>query len=136
MLHNFLIMTYSKIHKLFSNYLKQPDALKNPEKYLGPNYKDVLNFWIYLDTLSKQEREEITDRFLALGDNVRIFAENASFCATKEVVGWRFREAAWWAARGATGRWVFGYATYELIAHHKLLEQNQTPLALQYCTKP
>jgi hypothetical protein len=33
-------------------------------------------------------------------------------------------------------RVVFSYATYELIAHHKFIEQNQTPTFLPLCVKP
>jgi hypothetical protein len=129
-------MTYSKIHQAFFNYLEQPDALTNPANYLGPNWEDVLNFWIYLDTLSDQEKEEMDQRYWALDFNVRESARKASRDVAEEVVGEDFRYAAFCAARGATGWWVFGFATYELIAHHKLLEQNKTPLALQYCIKP
>jgi hypothetical protein len=129
-------MTYSKTHKRFSERLEQPDALKNPEKYLGPNWEDVLNFWIYLDTLSDEEKEEMGQRYWTLNYNVRDCAMNAAMDAAKEVVGVKFRTDAWFAACDVTGRVVFGDATWELIAHHKLLEQNKTPLALQCCIKP
>jgi hypothetical protein len=124
-------MTYSKIHKLFSNYLKQPDALTNPEKYLGPNYQDVLNFWIYVEGLSKQEKKEMRQRYWDLDEDVRDCAFFAAMDAADGVVGWRFREAAWNAAWGVGGR-----ATLELIGHHKLLEQNKTPTFLPLCAKP
>jgi hypothetical protein len=128
-------MTYSKIHKRFSERLYQPDALTDPEKYLGPNWKDVLNFWIYVDTLSDEDKKEIDDRYWALDDDVRYCDIDAARNAATEVIGRGFRYAAWCAAYDVTGWGVFGYATYELIAHHKLLEQNKTPLALQYYTK-
>jgi hypothetical protein len=51
--------------------------------------------------------------------------------AARGVVGENFRNAAWCAADVVTGWWVFGYATWELISHHKLLEQYKTPLAIQ-----
>jgi hypothetical protein len=128
-------MTYSKTHKRFSKRLNKPEALTNPEKYLGPNYQDVLNFWIYVETLSEQEKQEMLQRYLALDDNVHYSAWYAAWDAAIEVVGEDFRFAAWLAAVTVT-RWrVFGDATEELIAHHKLLGQGKTPLALQYCTK-
>jgi hypothetical protein len=130
-------MTYSKIHKLFSNYLEQPDALTNPEKYLGPNWQDVLNFWIYLDSLSDQEKEELWQRFYwALDEEVRNSAFDVAMDAAEEVVGREFRDEAWDAADVVTGWWVFGDATLELIAHHKLLEQDKTPTSLPLCVKP
>jgi hypothetical protein len=129
-------MTYSKIHQAFSNYLKQPEALTNPGKYLGPNWENVLNFWIYLDTLSDEERNEMWQRYRDLDNDVRDAAIISATDAAEEVVCWEFRTEALYAARGVTGWWVFGNATWELISHHKLLEQNKTPLALQYCIKP
>jgi hypothetical protein len=130
-------MNYSKIHQAFSERLKNPDVLTNPGKYLGPNWKDVLNFWIYLDTLSKQEREEMGQRYWALDDDARESARIASIDAARGVVGWRFREAAWVAAWDVTGgRVVFGHATNELIGHHKLLEQNKPLTFLPFCIRP
>jgi hypothetical protein len=110
-------MTYSKIHKRFSERLKNPDVLKNPEKYLGPNYQDILNFWIYLDNLSEQEREEIGQRYWALDSKVRDTAMNAAWDAADEVVGEKFKSAAWLAAYDVTEWRVFGNATEELIGY-------------------
>jgi hypothetical protein len=124
-------MTYSKIHKRFSERLEQPDALKNPEKYLGPNYQDVLNFWIYLDTLSVEEKEEMGQRYQALKYKVRYCAIDDARNAARGVVGWRFREAAWWAAYDVTGRVVFGFATYELIGHHLFINKSIVPIFLE-----
>jgi hypothetical protein len=129
-------MTYSKIHQAFSERLKKPDALKNPEKYLGPNYQDVLNFWIYVDTLSNKEKEEMDQSYWALDEEVRDSAINTARDAADDVVGWGFRNAAWCAVWDVTGlRLVFVDATLELIGHHKLLEQGKTPLALPLCVK-
>jgi hypothetical protein len=129
-------MTYSKTHQAFSNYLKQPDVFTNPAKYLGPNWEDVLNFWIYVETLSYEDKEKMWQRYRALDFKVRESARDAARDAAREVVGEKFRNAAWDAADVVTGRRVFGYATWELIGHHKLIEQYKTPLALQYCIKP
>ncbi len=129
-------MTYSKIHKRFSERLEQPDALTNPEKYLGPNWEDVLNFWIYVDGLSDEEKYEMDDRFWALDRKVRVSAINTARAAAKEVVGDEFRCEVWRAAWDITGCGAFGGAIYELIAHHKLIEQNKTPTFLPLCVKP
>jgi hypothetical protein len=113
-------MTYSKIHKRFSKRHNKPEALTNPEKYLGPNYQDVLNFWIYLDTLSKQDKEKINDRYLALDNIVRDSAFVVARYAAKEVVGEEFIFEAWRAAYDVTReRVVFGDATLELIGDVK-----------------
>jgi hypothetical protein len=113
-------MTYSKIHQAFSELLEQPDAITNPEKYLGPNWEDVLNFWIYLDTLSDEERGEMKDLYWDLDDNVRESAFVAAWCAAYDVTGCGL---------------VFAYATLELITHHKLIEQYKTPTFLPIVVK-
>jgi hypothetical protein len=128
-------MTYSKIHQKFSEHLKNPNVLTNPAKYLGPNYQDVLNFWIYLDSLSEHEREEMGKRFWDLDGDVRISAIITASDAAIEVVGEDFRYAAWCAAYDVTGRGVFGDATLELITHHKLIEQYKTPTFLPIVVK-
>jgi hypothetical protein len=119
-------MTYSKTHKRFSKRLNKPEALTNPEKYLGPNWEDVLNFWIYVDSLSDKEKEAIADRFLNLDDDVRNSAFFAAEDVATEIVGEEFRYLAWHAAYDVTEWTIFGWATYELISHHKILEQNKT----------
>jgi hypothetical protein len=129
----YFVMTYSKIHQAFSNYLEQPDALTNPANYLGPNWEDVLNFWIYLDTLSDREKKEIGQRYWDLDNIVRLSAFDTARNAAEEVVGEEFSDAAWDAADVVTGWWVFCYATWELIGHHKLLEQGKTPTFLPLC---
>jgi hypothetical protein len=128
-------MTYSKIHQKFSKILKNPAALINPEKYLGPNWEDVLNFWIYIETLSDKEKEEMRQRYWTLDEEVRISAIIAACDAAEEVVGEDFRYAALCIAYDVTGKGVFGFATYELIAHHKLIEQYKTPTFLPLCVK-
>jgi hypothetical protein len=126
-------MTYSKTHKRFSERLNQPDALTDPENYLGPNWEDVLNFWIYVDGLSNLEKREIVERYYSLDYNER---DSASIAAAKEVIGVEFRCEAFDAAWDITGWGAFGFATCELIAHHKLLEQNKTLTFLPLCVKP
>jgi hypothetical protein len=133
-------MTYSKIHQSFSERLEQPEALTNPEKYLGPNYQDVLNFWIYLDTLSNEEKGEMNDLYWDLADwdlddNVHYFAWVAAMDAAAEVIGVEFSDAACLAAWDITGWGVFGWATWELIGHHKLLEQNKILTSLPLTIK-
>jgi hypothetical protein len=67
---------------------------------------------------------------------VRFSAWGAARPVADEVVGWKFKEAAWTAAWDVARKGVFGDATVELIAHHKLLEQNKTPTLLPLCVKP
>jgi hypothetical protein len=120
------ILGISLTHSIFLRVINDKcegspqEVLSNPAKYLGPNWEDVLNFWIYLDTLSNKEKDEIESRYFVLDEHVHDYAIDAAWNAAAEVVGREFRNAAWRAAITATGRWVFGYATLELIAHHNL----------------
>jgi hypothetical protein len=45
---------YSETHRCFSEDNENRDILTNPEKYFGPNYKILLNFWIYFDEFSRE----------------------------------------------------------------------------------
>jgi len=56
-------MKISKAHKRFSERLENPRVLTNPEEFLGPNYKAVLNFWMILDELSEDQWIVIKERY-------------------------------------------------------------------------
>jgi hypothetical protein len=56
-------MKISKIHQNFADNLNTHRALSHPEEFLGPNWKEVLNFWIYLDNLSDEQLDIAEDRF-------------------------------------------------------------------------
>jgi hypothetical protein len=130
-------MKISKTHQKFSKELKEPRALTNPEDYLGPNWEDVINFWMYFDTLSKDEIDKMEDRYWDLDEDVRVYAWLAAYHAAIEVVGEEVQSDAWFAASVVTdGGSVFTCATEELLAHHKLLEQNKTLVAIPLCLKP
>ena len=121
-------MTYSKTHQRFSNNLNKPEALTNPENFLGPNYETVLNFWRWIDSLSVEQWKVVDDHYRNLDPATRDAAWDAARAAA--------RDAAWDAARAAAG-YAAGYAagaaawdaarndTYDLIGMHLLLEQGK-----------
>jgi hypothetical protein len=126
-------MTYSKTHKRFADRLNNQRALEHPEDYLGSNWKDVLNFWWYLECLSEDQWEIVRQRYRALGYEVRAAAGAAAWDAARDAAGYAARNAAWAAA--ADGGFVVsaadvavatGYATWELIGSHRLLEQGKS----------
>ncbi len=41
--------------QFLSNLVGNPDVLTNPERHFGQNYKILINFWIYLDSLSREQ---------------------------------------------------------------------------------
>ena len=59
-------MIYSKTHKRFEYILDNQRALSHPDEFLGPNWRDVLNFWLYLDTLGLEQRELARDLYWKL----------------------------------------------------------------------
>lgn len=54
-------MKYSTSHIRFSQKVNTPDALTEPQDFLGPNYRTVLNFWTYLDKLSTEQLTLISE---------------------------------------------------------------------------
>ena len=98
------------------------DVLTDPEKYLGKNYKTVLNFWWTMDSLTEPQWNEVARRYLAIDSAARDAAGSAARDAARSATG----SAAGDAARSATGsaawsaasyaaRSAAWYATYELI---------------------
>jgi hypothetical protein len=133
-------MKISKTHQRFSNLIEDPKALTNPEDYLGPNWKDVINFWLYIDILSEEEMDKMNNRYWSLDEDMLESSRYVSFHVFKEVMVREVIERynnlnnTWRAAFHVTNkRSGFAHATRELIAHHKLLEQNKTLVALPIC---
>ena len=107
-------MNYSKAHQNFSNRLQKPEALTNPQDFLGPNYETVLNFWWTMDSLTETQWKEVARRYRALDSAAGIAAGIAAWDAARNAAGY----AAWIAARNANW-YAAGYATYELMGKIK-----------------
>ena len=137
-------MNYSKAHQNFSNRLQKPEALTNPQNFLGPNYETVLNFWWFMDGLSPDQWNEVARRYRALDNAARIAARDAARSAAGDAAGIAAGSAAadaagiaaWSAAWDAAGdaardaarsaaRSVAWDATYELMGMHTLLDDGK-----------
>jgi hypothetical protein len=130
-------MKISKTHQRLSERLKEPKVLTNPEDFLGPNWEDVINFWFYIETLSEEERKKIDFSYRRdLEYVLKTSAADAAWSAAYDVVGGKVRDAAWYAPHDVSDYWVFSDATNELIASHKLLEQDKTLVFLPLCLNP
>jgi hypothetical protein len=124
-------MKTSKAHQRFAesfqNRLTYQRVLDHPEEFLGPNWKDVLNFWLFLDTLSEEQWRIVEDRYWELDCSARCAAQNAAWDAK---VAWDALDAAAWAAAlsatPSSAAWAAGNATAELIGSHILLSQNKS----------
>ena len=67
-------MKISTTHKKFAEYLGKPDALENPQDYLGPNASTVLNFWLYLDKLDEEQLRIVGERYRSARDAASVAA--------------------------------------------------------------
>ncbi len=115
-------MKTSKTHQKFANWLTTPRALSNPDEFLGPNWKVVLNFWLYLDTLSDEQLNTAHRRYRALG---WVNLDNAHDLAYEAALATLSMGMSYSVARSSPGD-ASGYASRELIGAHKILEQGQT----------
>jgi hypothetical protein len=133
-------VNHSKAHQNFSNRLQKPEALTNPQNFLGPNYETVLNFWWTMDSLTETQWKEVTRRYCALDYAARDAASSAAGVAAYDAAGYAAwnaagsaagvaaydaaRDAAWNAA-GSAAWYAAGYATYELMGMHTLLNDGR-----------
>ena len=53
---------YSTTHQKYASNMANEDILSHPEDFLGPNYRTVLNFWTFLDSLSEEQWKEVQKR--------------------------------------------------------------------------
>ena len=124
-------MTYSITRKFFADLLHDQRALEHPEEFLGVNYRDVLNFWWFLDDLSEEQWRIVNEHYCALDDDVSFYAWAAAYDAVAAyVVSGDAGLASWeaaanYASSGYAAVNAAGDATMELIGYHKLLEQKK-----------
>ena len=89
-------MNYSSRHKSFANWLNfrhninEQDVLDNLEDYLGPNYKEVLNFWFYWDSLSIEQKGVYWGRWWELDSETIHKARKTAEELAREVIEPRF----------------------------------------------
>ncbi len=114
-------MKTSKTHQRFANLLRNQIALENPGQFLGPNWKEVLNFWLYLDTLSEEQLDIVDSQYRAFDlkdtDSVWCLARNAA----SEVTSRHISNCVYVSTLGQGAP----AATLELIGSHKILEQGK-----------
>ncbi len=125
--------TISKIHKLFSERLRNTRVLENPEEFLGENFEAVLNFWLFLDDLSEEQLRIVKKRdFVFFKENRSEWrkATNLAIAASEEVVGLGYAYEACWVAWVATNSSAAYWTTRELIGMHKIHEDHQKPLTV------
>jgi hypothetical protein len=108
-------MTYSNALTLYLRY--NPDAIENPEKHFGPNYEAVFNCWSFFDTLTQEQKEELSKR----GDFSPEFYASKVFAAFRSTVG---RKATLSDYLG--GHMTCAMISYEIIGMQVLLDQGHS----------
>jgi hypothetical protein len=100
-----------------SNRLNNPEVLTNPEPFLGPNWETVLRWWLYRESLTDDQWNELNRRYCAIDDDTWNRARDLAWDVTNKVIGVDNRIAVWDVAPYPEA------LTYELIAMHLLLER-------------
>jgi hypothetical protein len=110
-------MNYSRHHKNFAWNLKwsfrinEQDVLNYPANYLGPNYKEILNFWFYWDSLRCERYSVYSKRYHKLNYLTWVEATVSSKKLASEVIDPRFVVD-------------LSFIVREIIASHLYLERN------------
>ncbi len=112
-------MSSSLILQRFSEGLKNPEVLTNPQKFLGLHSPKVLEFWNKIENLTQEQLEVVNERYRTF------FDENYSECrkavdlaidVSEGVVGLGYAYEASWAAEDVTKSIAVYLATRELIS--------------------
>lgn len=121
-------MNYSTTHKTFSEILNEPEVLTDPCKFLGPNWRKVLEFWSYLDTLSFQDIAKINNS-LTMSWWRKFFRFVKITITTSTLIPTNIDERTLETIIKLFGKYPsfinFVCATYELIALDLFYEKNQ-----------
>jgi hypothetical protein len=89
------ILGISAAHSVFLRHINDrvkgspQEVLTNPEKYLGPNWEKVLNFWEHLDSLTEDQLKVVRESYrnLSVEEQMRSIANayNAAKATTEYV---------------------------------------------------
>lgn len=106
----------NKIRDAISKRLREISAaqfIQDPEKYIGPNWETVINFWVFHDNLSRKQYEEVNRRYSEQGyssfSSSKIITYSEPFISTQ--LSFRYCSE--------------GYATREIIAFDELLNDGE-----------
>jgi hypothetical protein len=117
-------MKISKTQQRLSDYLKNTEVLTNPQKFLGPNWETVLRWWLYCESLTDEQENELLRRYDAIDNDTCIRAWTLAYDAAVEVIGWDNSCAVWYVVPYPIA------LTFELIALHKLEKPFFLPLVV------
>jgi hypothetical protein len=118
-------MKISKTHQEFADLLRNQRTLDHPEEFLGPNWKDVLNFWLYLDTLNEEQFDSSNKYYYSLSCDKRRPSQRLACRCAIDTIDRLAAACAGDAPWISVGSYAAGYATDELIGSHILHEQGK-----------
>jgi hypothetical protein len=112
-------MKISKTHQRLSKELKNPEVLTNPEQFLGPNWETVLRWWLYWESLTVEQWNELYRRYWAIDYDTYCRAVRLAYDDAIEVIGEDNLDTVWYVTS-------FSEITYELITMHLLFERGHS----------
>jgi hypothetical protein len=87
--YSYYLTGFAKSLNCYYNINKQ-DVLDHPENYLGPNYKELLNYWFYRESWGIEQREVYYNRWYELSVENRNKAAEIAIKLASEVIDHRF----------------------------------------------
>jgi hypothetical protein len=127
-------MKISEAHQKFAGFqhhvydIPKQDVLTHPENYLGPNWEEVINFWLYIDTLSENQWLVVWERYRYLSVEECRVASGKVLVAAKATIRYAFDASHSASDSVSYANNTAFWATYELIGLQKLLEQGYQPV--------
>jgi hypothetical protein len=119
-------MNYSKIHQRFAR--DEVDQLTDPEKYMGPNYKEILNFWWFVEGLNDSQWKNVGERYSLLvvnGTHHELVVSNShkvQKAVDSDVIWGAAQRVCEGEGRNYNQVYAVEWATDELISMHLTLE--------------
>lgn len=112
--------------EIFAQYkqLTPENVLASPEQFLGTNYKTILNFWLIIDNLTKEQWIDLDEKKNSLVSCVPYLKEAAEI----EQNAYYLQLASWavpYRKFSGLDLVVPIYATYEIIAMHQIIEEGK-----------
>ena len=94
---------------------------------LGPNYKNILNFWIFIDTLNINQWNKIEKAFYLIEQGCNL-TEIGHFAADLNGYAYEIQASTWLCPYKKDKLSLNSpiFAAYELIAMDKILDEGKT----------
>ena len=119
-------MSYSKAHQRFSTIVRRAAALSAPQDFLGPNYKTLLDFWWFIESLTVDKLEAVSDRYFEIELLTRESAYHRAADAANIITRYSGDAASCTHNYGKFRSAISFDVTYELITMHIILDKGES----------